>query len=200
MTLRRRRTHNGFSLVELLVSTGLLVGGGGVLLAGMYHGLLLVDYLSDQQVVVQAVQGKLEELAAMDFDELATGVKFVEARTPRGMAMCAGEDANCDHILNPDEVDTNGNGRADQLLPLCKLHVRIRTVPTKAETFTTATMLDISVAASWRLRSRCIGGEDSISPNPADRCNGLLDKGEDRNGNGWLDTPVMFSTRVARRD
>ena len=192
---RRRTTHQGMTLVEVLIGTGLLVGGGGALLAGMCHGFMLVDFLSNRQVALHTAQGKLEELATLPFDTLASGAEFSTARTAAGLVVCAGEDANCNGKLDAGEVDVNRNGRADRLLTNGKLNIRIRPVPVldnaTADFSDPDIMLDVSVAASWRERRRCIGGEDR-------NCNSILDPGEDVNRNGWLETPVVVSTRVVR--
>ena len=182
------------SLIEVLISTGLLVGGGGALLVGMSQGFLLVNFLTEQQVALQAAQGTLEELAATDFDTLATSNNAIltAARGAAGAGVCMGEDKNCDGIISPGEVDTNGNGRADSVLsPTGRLNFRIRPIP--GEVLATASQLDLIVSASWRSGRRCVGGEDR-------NCSGVLDAGEDANGNGWLDTPVMVSTRVSRQN
>ena len=68
------------------------------------------------------------------------------------------------------------------------LSVQIRSADLK--TPVTPTVLDLHVSACWQARGRRIG-EDL-------NCNGSLDAGEDPNGNGWLDSPAMASTRVAR--
>src|SRR3989338_8024572 len=82
MRMRRQRAQRGMTLIEVLVSTGLLVGGGGALLVSMSQGIILVDYLSDQQVALHAAQSKLEELTATNFDLLVGGSGFLGARAP----------------------------------------------------------------------------------------------------------------------
>ena len=52
-------------------------------------------------------------------------------------------------------------------------------------------LLDIQVAACWQHRGRPIGEDHD--------CDGFLDVGEDINLNGWVDSPAMVSTRIARR-
>lgn len=204
--LRNRRTQRGLSLVEVLISTGLLVGGGGALLVGMSQSAILADYLVEQQVAWNAAQAKLADLITADdatgtgfwgFDALATGPRFIAARSSAGQVACIGEDLNCSGTVDrgDGEVDSNGNGLAD-VMPNGRLCLQIRPVTRQdgtTELFASATMLDLHVAASWRSRGRCIGGEDR-------NCNGQMDPGEDTNGNGWLDTPVMLSTRVARKE
>ena len=76
-------------------------------------------------------------------------------------------------------------------LPGGMLGVQIKTFPAGTP-FATATLLDLSVAACWTSRGRRIGEDQS--------CNGVLEAAEDVNGNGWIDSPAMVSTRVARKD
>ncbi|MBI4597597.1 MAG: hypothetical protein HY737_04250 [Candidatus Omnitrophica bacterium] len=53
-------------------------------------------------------------------------------------------------------------------------------------------LLDLHVAACWRERGRQIGGDRN--------CNGQFDVGEQVDADGWLQSPVMVSTRMGRRD
>ena len=53
----------------------------------------------------------------------------------------------------------------------------------------TAGQLDITVSFSWKEKDGRVIGEDAD-------LDGQLDIGEDANGNGLLDSPVMLSTRV----
>ena len=53
-------------------------------------------------------------------------------------------------------------------------------------------LLDLHVAACWKERGRQIGGDRN--------CNGQLDAGETADADGWLQSPVMVSTRIGRRD
>ena len=181
----RRR---GMTLVELLVSTALLVGGGGALLVGLHYSMLHADYLGSDQVAMNAVQGKLEELAATNFDTLLTGVTFQGARTAAGQCMGLGEDANCSGTLNGGE-DVNGNGVLDEPLSGGRLNVRIWSSIAGAAS---PTLLDLHVSACWPTHGRTIGEDQN--------CNGQWDVGEDVNGNGLLDSPATASSRVARKD
>ena len=71
--------------------------------------------------------------------------------------------------------------------PQGALAIHIRPVPPAA---INPTLLDLQVAACWESRGRRIGEDQN--------CNGVLDPGEDVNQNGWIDSPVMVSTRVGR--
>ena len=176
----------GLTLVELMVGTALLVGGGGALLVGMHYSRLHSDYLTDFQVAMNSAQGRLEELAATSFDILLTGNEYVQARTAAGQCRGLGEDRNCNGILDPGE-DINGNNTLDEPLRGARLNIRVRPTPGMVN----QTLLDLHVAACWTSGTRRIG-EDL-------NCNGQMDNGEDPNGNGFLDSPAMVSTRVAVR-
>lgn len=52
--------------------------------------------------------------------------------------------------------------------------------------------LDVVVSACWRDGRRMIGEDRN--------CNGAMDPNEDLNLNGWLDSPAMVSTRMARTE
>lgn len=165
-------TSRGMTLVEVLVSTAVLVAGGGALLLGMHYTMAHSDYLNHAQIAIQAAQGELERLTSETFGTLATGAAYNGAR----------QNGQIVAINNPTE------------LPGGALGVQIKAFPAGTP-FATATLLDLSVAACWTSRGRRVG-EDQSLPN----CNGVLDPGEDANANGWLDSPAMVSTRVARKD
>ncbi|MBI3324920.1 MAG: type II secretion system protein [Candidatus Omnitrophica bacterium] len=181
--MKRGVSRSGMTLVEVLISVLLLIATGGALLLGMHHASVHADYLSQFQVAMNAAQGELEQLASTSFDTLWA----MAQASPNGQCMGIGEDANCNGALDAGE-DTNGNGVLDELLSGGRLAVEIKS----ADTRNPPSLLDLHVAACWTARGRRIG-EDA-------NCNGALDAGEDTNGNGWVDSPVMVSTRVARRD
>ena len=59
-------------------------------------------------------------------------------------------------------------------------------------TGTNAELLGVKVTVSWRDKYNRIVGEDT-------NLNGVLDGGEDRNGNGQLDSPVTLMGMITRR-
>ena len=183
----RATIHNrGFTLMELMVGTALLVGGGGALLMGMQYAMLYTDYLTDFQRAMIAVQSRMEELSATPFDTL------LAERTAAGQCMGLDEDRNCNGVLDVAAgEDANGNGVLDEPIPGARLHVRIVEFPIGTPD---PTLLTLHIAACWTSRGRVIGEDRN--------CNGVLDvaAGEDANGNGWLDSPAMASTRVANND
>ena len=200
-------SDQGMTLIELLIGTALLVGGGGALVMGMHYGMLHSEYLSEFQVAMNAAQGRLEELASTDLDTLWTGAAFAEARAGTGQCMGLGEDRNCNGVLNAGE-DTNGNGVLDEPLAGARLIVQIKASPVilpddwcapppaacapPTVTPTDPTLLDLHVAACWRTRGRNFGEDVN--------CNGRLDAGEDVNVNTWADSPAMATTRVGVRE
>ena len=178
-------SQRGMTLVELLVGTALIVGGGGALLVGMHYAMAHADYLSDFQVAVNAAQGKLEELALTSFMTLSTDPKFADARAATGQCVGLEEDRNCSGTLEAGE-DINGNAILDE--PLVGARLNIRFVHPGAD----PALLDLYVAACWASHGRAIGEDQN--------CNGRLDAGEDKNGNGIVDSPVMLTTRVATKE
>lgn len=157
--------QRGMTLVEVMIGTALLVGGGGALLLGMHYTLVHSDYLSDFQVAIHAAQGELERLSNENFGTLWTGAAYMGARQ------------------NGQRVDIN-----NPELPGGVLGVQIQPFPAGAAS---PTLLDLSVAACWTSRGRRLGEDQN--------CNGVLDAGEDLNGNGWIDSPAMVSTRLATK-
>jgi type II secretory pathway pseudopilin PulG len=184
-------TQRGMTIVELMIGTALLVGGGGALLMGMHYAVAHSDYLVDFQVAMNAAQARLEELAATDFTALTTDARYAAARTAAGQCTGLGEDWNCNGDLDPGE-DLNGNGQLDEPLVNARLTVHIRDLDGSAPDGN-STLLNIHAAACWSTRGRAMS-EDL-------NCNGQLDAGEDtRVVNGLVDSPAMASTRVAIRE
>lgn len=180
-------SQRGMTLVELVIGTAILVGGGGALLMGMNYAMLHEDYLSDFQVAMNAAQGRLEELSATEFSTLWSPIgEYAFAQTAAGQCMGMGEDRDCDGVQDANEPDLNGNGALDEPLAGGRLWVRIQSsIPAAAN----PTLLDLYVSACWTTRGRAISEDVN--------CNGRLDAGEDVNANGLLDAPVSVSTRVA---
>ena len=161
-------TSRGMTLAEVMVSTAVLVAGGGALLLGMHYTVAHSDYLNHAQIALQATQGELERLSNEDFNTLSIGLTYAGARQ------------------NGQPVAIN-----NAELPGGTLGVQIKAFPAGTP-FGTATLLDLSVAACCTSRGRRIGEDQN--------CDGVLDAGEDANGNTWIDSPAMVSTRVARKD
>ena len=162
------------TLVEVLIGTALLVGGGGALLLGMHYTLIHSDYLSEAQVAMQAAQGELEQLSNESFAMLSLGMTYADARRLCPPGPCG------QGVLVPDNPE----------FPRGLLGIQIKSFP-PGTPFATATLLDLSVAACWTSRGRRIGEDQN--------CNGILDVGEDLNTNGWIDSPAMVSTRIATK-
>jgi hypothetical protein len=181
-------------LVEVLIGSILLIGGGGALAIGMHYATVHADYLNQYQVAMNAAQGLLEHLVATDFDTLASAPEFNAARTTG--QRCWLEDLNCNGLPDAGE-DVNGNNQLDSgVLGNGALSIRIRQTPEdQVRNPDNPSLLDLHVAACWRSKGRPISEDQN--------CNGQLDAGEDGSmsnptPNGWIDSPVMVSTRVGR--
>ena len=181
-----KRSRAGITLVEVLISTSIFVGGTGALLIGMNQVMKYGEHLSEIQYAVNVAQGQLETLAALPVSTLWWDSSYEAARRttfPMGRAY------------------TSTTLPALANLPNGRLTVQIKSADQLNSN--NPEVVDIHVAVCWQARSgQCIVGEDS-GFNTAGvfsatrRCNGILDAGEDANNNGWMDGPVMVSTRVS---
>ena len=182
----------GLTLVEVVIGTALLTVGGGALLLGMNMAMMHTDYLIQMQVAMNAAQGELEQLGSASFDTLANvNGEFAQAWAPSGQCRGMGEDKNCNGQLDTGE-DRNGNALLDEPLLGGRLSLQIRNADVRNPN--SPAMLDLIVSACWKSRGRQIGEDRN--------CNGVLNTTpvkEDINNNGLLDSPVMLSTRIARR-
>ncbi len=181
--MRTPSARSGFTLVEVLIGSGLLIAGGGAMLVAMNFTSIHSEYLRQSQVAMDAAQGELEQLLATSFATLRNDSSFSNARTGR---QCAGEDVNCNAVLDPGE-DVNLNGVLDpgplQSLPSGQLVFQIRSADPRNPA--DPAILDIHVAACWRHHGREIGEagcQDGADPNI------------------WVDSVVMVSSRVAKSD
>ena len=166
--------NRGLTLIELLLGMLLLVGGATALLLSMNGTMATTQYLSEFHTAMNAAQGELEQLEATDFNALAAAPEYAQARRPPGGPM--GQCISMSGALSC--VD-------DVLLPGGRLIIQIQSPDPSGE------LLDLHVAACWTSRGRRIGEDQN--------CDGQLDPAEDLNTNGWVDSPVTVSTRIARR-
>ena len=165
--------HRGFTLVETLLGVFLLLGAGGALLVGMQQAMMSADYLRQLHAVVNAAQGRLEQLTATPFETLATGAEFASAWTVGRSEALTGLPEITDGRLSiqirqpvdDDQLNNPGN----------------------------PAVVTLHVAACWRFRGRLIAGDDK-------NCNGVLDADEAASGvDGLITSPVMLSTRMTKR-
>ena len=174
----RKTGSGGITLFEILLGVLLIVGGGGALLLAISSVMTHSEYVGQMQIAVNAAQGRLEELASTDFDTLW------DPNAPGGHALDAARTTRLlETLLNP--VLPNGQ----PALPNGRLAIQVRSaVPSGAAPGDQNTiLLDLHVAACWVHKGRTIGeGGTNCQDGP--------------DANWWVDSPVMVSTRVARRE
>lgn len=186
--------QRGLTLVELLIGTALLVGGGGALIVGMRYAMLHTEHISRHQLAMNAAQGLLERLSATDFTVLL-GPQYAAAfgadqPCPPGSQLCPLWDLNCNGLLEAGEVVSDPLNGGALVLQICQPAGDAASHPGNPQ------LLDIHVAACWQSNGHPIGEDRN--------CNGVLDPGEDGSTainptpNGWVDSPVMVSTEVGR--
>lgn len=179
--------NHGFTLVEMLVGTALLVGAGGALLLGMNRAMLLADYLEQEQITMNAATAKLHELTSTNFDTLLTGAQFASARAAIGQCSGLVEDLNCNRALDAGE-DANGNGLLDE--PITGAHLTFFIRPNDPMNPGDPGLVDITVTATWIALGWRMGEDANNS--------GSLDPGEDTDGNGLMSSPIMLTTKLSR--
>ena len=221
------RRSRGFTFIELLCAVMLLTAGSAALLTGMREAMALTDHLARMQIVMYAVQGELEELQSQPFALLADPADPTFARARAGW-QCAGEDTNCNGVLDVGE-DLNGNqiidsplclgedspptgncngvldagedGNANGLLdpaPVLPALVMFHIAPADLRNPASPALVDITVSACWGQRGRRFSEDVN--------CNGQLDVdpatgiSEDLNADGIINSPAMVSTRIAKRE
>jgi len=120
------------TLVELLLGTALLVGGSGALLLAMHQAARYGEYLSQRQLVMNVVQGRMEQLASTSMDVL---------------------------LVSPARLQGSGVAEPIPELPNGSLHVKVRDADPMNPDL--PSLLDLHIAACWRTSDgRLITGED----------------------------------------
>ena len=117
----------GFTLVELLLGTGLLLGAGGALLIGMQQAMIHTDYLSQFHVAMNTAEGELERLSAVPVTTLWTDNTYAAARAGAQTTPLAS-------------------------LPNGQMAVQIRSADVRMPT--NPNLVDLHVAVCWRSRGR----------------------------------------------
>jgi len=171
----------GFTLIEILLAAGLLIGGVCVVLFGMRFAMIHSEYLSQMQIARSAAQGLLERLSTTSFTTLQhcpTLLPPLPYQCTEGangqMRRCALEDLDCDGTPNI--------AASTFVLPSGALIAQIKPA---------GELLDIHVAACWQHRGRQIS--------ELGKCDEVNTWG-DTNNNTWVDSPVMVSTRIGPKD
>lgn len=163
----------GMTLLEVILGATLILGGGLALLLGFHYAMIHASYLKEHQVATNEAQGMLEQLSAQTVDTLLGGATFSDSQG-RDVDLAA---ARAAHAIVPFDLNPLSEGEEGQLA------VQIRLFPPGAAS---QDLADIHVAACWVARGRQIGeqGTDCL----------------DADGDGWVESPVMVSTRVSRRE
>jgi len=140
----------GFTLIELVIATGVFLITILGVLAVYNHSILLSRYSEGRVLALESAQGKLEEMRSHSFTTLQAD--YSTGGNPGNTFTSAG---------------LTGMGNVaffDQSNPA----------------------IGVQVSVSWREKGRLFGEDANL--------NGVLDAGEDTNGNLRLDSPVELVT------
>lgn len=169
-------------MLELMIAAAVLVV---VLLGllGVFTGCFgLNETAKNLTIAINGAQQKLEEIRNHDFAQIPTD--YAAGGTPGNLFDPGGEDDNLNGILDAGE-DDNANGVLDS--PLNGGGVVF--VSAFGGSFD---LLQIRIVVSWMQKGGRYVGED-------ENFNGIMDAGEDVNGNNMLDSPAQITTLMAER-
>lgn len=131
----------GLTLVELLMTILIMVGGGGAILFSMRAASIHTELLKQNQIAMNAAQGRLDQLASEDFAVLAKDGRYRDARVssqqetfpalPDGVMALQIRQPASDQARHAAGSDPSVLGSAE--------------------------LLDLHVAVCWTHRSRVIG-------------------------------------------
>jgi type II secretory pathway pseudopilin PulG len=152
---KKLTNHSGFTLVEVMFVTGIMVFVLVSMLSLFIHTTVLAEMSGNKTLAVAAAQTRIEEIRRHNYDYIA--VDYASGGTPGDTFEPAGLDG-----------------------------IGLVTIGGDAE------LRSIDVRVFWRDRYDRIVGEDLD-------LDGVLDSGEDKNGNGALDSPVRIQTLLTRR-
>ena len=165
----------GFTLVETLVAIVILLTASSAALIGIHYAMIHAQYMKQAQVALNTAQGRLEQLSAMSVDLLLQDPSLAQAQASR-------------------QLETPAAGSPFAAVPNARLAVQVRTIPPGA--IPPINIVDVHVAACWTNGRRTIGEGGTAAANGPPLC-------QDTSGDPttWaVDSPIMVSTRVARKE
>lgn len=150
MKLRKRKVSvkKGFTLVELLVSSAILIVTIMGILMSYVRSLELAEIAKNKTIAMNAVKTRVEQIKNSAFANILATYNGITFTTP----------------------DLNGIGIS-----------YVTTI--------NPNILQVTVSFSWKQNNTHLIGEDKD-------LDGVLDAGEDTNGNGILDSPVELVSSI----
>lgn len=148
----KKYSKRGFSLIEIIIATGILVFALCAILAAYISCYVLSATSKNINIASNATLGLMEEIRDTPFTQISNtynGLTFVLNDIPQSRGVVYVDSAN------PE-------------------------------------LLEVTVSVCWQERNNRIIGEDL-------NLDGVLNAGEDTNGNGIIDSPVELVTRIANK-
>ena len=169
--MARKNSESGFTLVEIMLATGILVFALCGILAAFISCIALSSTSKNVNIATNAALEIAEQIRTTAYTDLSdpsgsglliNGQPFTETFPGSNIYSCSFTVA---------------------VLPSNMVTVYINT--------NTPELLGVTISLCWRQNNRVIGEDKNL--------NGQLDAGEDANGNDLIDSPVQVVTRVANR-
>src|SRR3989338_319004 len=147
---RKSQTQKGFTLVELLISSAILMIAIVGILVSYLRCLELAEIAKNKTTAMNAVKSRMEQIKNTDFANVMANYNSVTFTTP-GLNGMGGSYVTTT-IINPD-------------------------------------VLEVTISFSLKQTNTHLIGEDT-------NLNGVVNGGEDKNGNGILDSPVQLVSSI----
>lgn len=176
MKIQNTKGSRGFTLLELMIGSAILIVALAGLLAAFIGCLRLNETAKNLTIAINGAQEKLEEIRNYNFNTM------VGAYSPGGSQgntftidpanwLAAENQRAVIYILNPQ------TGAILNTSPLANPGLAL---------------YEVRIAVCWRQSTGRLFGED-------DNLNGTLNIGEDDNSNGYIDSPGQLVTLIAER-
>ena len=170
------RSKRGFSIAEVLLAVGIL----GFALCGILATYLacfnLASISKNTNIATSAAQGIIEQIRATPFTTL------------------------WDTSLQKSQIELNGNfynlthvsgNRWSLTFMVNNMPANMGIAYIDIDNTTTPKILTATVSVCWKQGDKIIGEDVNL--------NGVLNAGEDTNGNGLIDSPMELITQIANR-
>ena len=172
------KARDGFTLVETLIAIVILVMASSAALIGIHYAMIHAEYMKQAQVALNAAQGRLEQLSSSTIEFLLQDPSLAQAQADR-------------------QLETPAVGSPFASVSNARLAVQIRTIPPGE--VPPINIVEIHVAACWTARGRTIG-EGGTAANGTPFNGTPLCQDTSGDVSTWaVDSPIMVSTRVARK-
>ncbi|MFH0856214.1 MAG: prepilin-type N-terminal cleavage/methylation domain-containing protein [Candidatus Omnitrophota bacterium] len=169
---KKRLSKKGFTIAEVLLAVAILAFALCGILATYLACFNLSGISKNMNIATSCAQGVIEQLRAKPFTQVTPGMVFLVNGVNYSSSLVS-SNIYCWKFTVP----------TSSMPPDNKMAVYID--------FSDGDLLKVTVSVCWKQAGKIIGEDTDL--------NGILDPGEDANGNGLIDSPVELITLVSSR-